>query len=441
MILDSLKKKILREIKPSRDEDLKFKNTVNEFLRKLELSSKELGIKSSFMVGGSFGKGTYLKNSFDVDVFCRFSLDYDDYNLSNLTKKILDSAGIMYFKQKGSRDYFSGFFDFEGFKIKFELVPNLRINSLKEARNSTDYSPFHVDFLKNKSKNNVDIFDEIRLCKQLFKAKGFYGAESYIGGFSGHSIDILLMYYGSLENFLIEAKKWGEVTILDVAKHYSNKDEVLENLDDSKFSNLILVDPILKQRNAARALLPQKYFEFLFFVKNLEKLVLDDFKIEKKTLSSFKEEVELFSKKFNLNGFIYEFDLKEVESEDVCGSKMLKLSSKIKDYYLNFDFKIFKKGFYINFVENKCVFYFLFEKEEFSVYKKVVGPEIFREDALRGFLKNRCEFFVEDKRICSYEKRIYIKIFDIPRLNLEGIKELFSKNLDFIKTFKIIQLK
>ena len=69
-----IKSKILSEIKPSAYEHEEFEKVVMKFKRKLKRASNKLGLKSDFFVGGSFGKGTYLKGTFDVDIFCRFDL-------------------------------------------------------------------------------------------------------------------------------------------------------------------------------------------------------------------------------------------------------------------------------------------------------------------------------------------------------------------------------
>lgn len=432
MITKNVEQKVLNKIKSSQNEDLELKGIVSRFLNKLNSSADNLNITCNFRVGGSFGKGTYLKNSFDVDVFCRFDLKYENSDLSELAQKILDNAKIKYFRQKGSRDYFSGNFE----SIVFELVPNYKINKLDDAQNSTDYSPFHVDFLESRVKENPEILDQIRLTKQLFKAKKLYGAESYINGFSGHVIDILIMYYNSLDNLLNSAKSWGEREIIDVASHYISKGQIEEKIDDSKLSNLILVDPILKDRNAARALLENKYYEFLAFVKTREELSESDFIIKPENSSSFILRNKKFAKENNLDLISYELDLVGVENDDVCGSKLLKIKSKLLNYYKKYDFVSFKSDFYINFKENKCIYLIFFEKVVLSKNKIVKGPQIFRDEAFKNFLGDRKDFFTIEDRVCYYKKRDFTRLNEVESLNLEKFKELSSRDLSFISYLK-----
>lgn len=428
MISKELKKKVLSVIKPNKKEHQIILHDVEELISQLNKSAKALSIKASFLVGGSFGKGTYLKDSFDVDIFCRFDLSYQDLELSGLAKSILDEIGLIYFKQKGSRDYFSGNFK----SIHFELVPNYFITSLTDAKNSTDYSPMHVEFVLMSAKKNPHLLDEIRLTKQFLKAKGLYGAESYINGFSGHIIDLLIIFYGTLDTFLEHTKTWGDQTLVDVANNYSSNKTLLDSMDDTKISNLIVVDPILKERNAARALGVQKYFELIYLTQSTSFFSEEDFIINLESSEDFLKRTLTFANSQNVYRISYELSLTEIESEDIAGSKLLKLFSKIVSYYTKKDFTLFEKDFFISFEEKKCIFIYYFEKHELSTFKLIVGPQIYRHDAVVDFSKNKNDFFVKDDRICTYEKREVTLLQNYDSLDILKLKKLFSKNLDFI---------
>jgi tRNA nucleotidyltransferase (CCA-adding enzyme) len=436
MISKQLKKELLKEIKPTQKEHDSILTSVEEFISKLEKASCELNISSSFLIGGSFGKGTYLKTTFDVDIFCRFDLSYKDSELSNLAKKILEHANITYVKQKGSRDYFSGDYNL----IHFELVPNYFISELKEAKNSTDYSPRHVEFVKKEAEKNPNLLDEIRLTKQFLKAKNLYGAESYINGFSGHIIDLLIIYYGSLDLFLESAKQWNEQTLIDVAKHYASKENILGKLDDSKVSNLIVVDSILKDRNAARALGKQKYFELIKLVSFTNQFTKEDFKIKKESSQEFIKRKKSFSKSNNSQLLTYTIHLNSIDSEDIAGSKLLKLFSKVEHYYTNYKFTVFEKEFYISFEEGICIYSYSFQKEELSNNKLLLGPQLYRHDAVKKFSEGKNDLFVVEERICSYQKRELTLLKQCANLELADLKKLFSKDLSFIEKV-VVELK
>ena len=84
-----LRKKILDGIKPTSEEHEELEKVVKRFRIKLKRASNRLDIKCDFFTGGSFGKGTYLRGSSDVDIFCRFDQVYHDVQLSKYLEKIL----------------------------------------------------------------------------------------------------------------------------------------------------------------------------------------------------------------------------------------------------------------------------------------------------------------------------------------------------------------
>ena len=429
-----LREKILSKIKPSeKSHDVALK-IVSEFLNKIEKSAKNQKVKCDFFVGGSFGKNTYLKGNFDVDVFCRFDLSYKEAELSLLLEKILTDTKLKFKKQKGSRDYFSLTFGPKEKEMFFEIIPNRNIKNLKDALNSTDVSPFHVEFVKKMSQKNPKLTDEIRLAKQYFKAKGLYGAESYINGFSGHVIDILICYYGSLEMLLLDAKTWGEQKCIDISSFYNSKESVMKSISEDKISNLIVVDPILKGRNAARALLEDKYYKFILASQNFTLFVEKDFEIIKKTQGDVLKFAKNFSKENNLKVIIYKFDFKiSNESEDIIGSKLLKLYTRLNAYFISYDFNVFKENFFIDMEEEVCIFVYYFEKVELSKIKIAHGPKVFMSSDIARFLNSRKDFFVQDLRVCLYKKREITKIEQIQKISLQDMQKLLGKDMSFVK--------
>jgi len=437
----SLKSKVLKKISPTIIEAENIEKEVFKFKLELENSAKELNFNCDFFIGGSFGKNTYLKDNFDVDIFCRFDLKYEDCELSKNLKKILYNLNINYKNEKGSRDYFKYEFFERKIKIDFEIIPIRKIKKLSDAINSTDQSPGHVIFLKEKLKLNKNLCDEIRLAKQFFKAKNLYGAESYIGGFSGHVIDNLIIYYKSLENLILEVKNWEENTFLDVNKQYSSEELAMKNLTESKSSNLILVDPIIKNRNAARAISSQKYFEFLYSCNRFEKFCEEDFIIKKISLNLKIKKWKTFSKTNDLKTLIYDFEFKEnFDSCDIVGSKMLRLFRKLNIYFEGFDFEIFKSEFNICFDENRAVFIFLFENTILTKLKKINGPKVFMNEAIKGFLnKNKDIPFIENDRVCIYKKRKITNLDKISNLKILDCEKFLEKDVSFIKSIKLIK--
>ncbi len=442
-LLDNkVRDEVLNLIKPSNSEVDLINGIIRRFITRLRRSAKRLKYSCEFFVGGSFGKGTFLKNSSDIDLFVRFDKKYNNELLSSYLEDILKEANLNFKKQKGSRNYYSVKIVSKGIKVFFELVPIRKIDSYEEGLNSTDLSPFHVNFLKEKSKDNPNLMDEIRITKQFLKSKGLYGAESYINGFSGHSIDILISYYGSFENFIRAGSKWKEREFIDINNFYSDYDEAINSLGEDKLSNLILIDPIIRTRNASRALSNEKYCEFILLCNKLEKsssLKIEDFKSNKLDYNLVIEEARKYAKENNLKFLSYKIKFSiNNESEDIVGSKLLKLEKKFKKFFTSLDFKVFIDDFYIDINSGISLFIFLFEKSNLPKIKKVMGPKVFMRKAVENFLENRDYYFIEDSRVCVYEPRISYKLNEVSKIDIEHSRKMLNKDISFIKSIRRI---
>ena len=239
---------VLEDIKPSKDYEKDILGNANNII-----SAINKGIKNAKAVlGGSGAKGTWLK-TFDVDIFVKFNYNkFSDKSdeLSNILEKLLKKK-FKIVKLHGSREYFQ----IRREKFTFEIVPILDIKKAEQAKNITDVSPLHSNFVRKHKK----LANEIRLAKQFFKAGKVYGAESYIRGFSGYVCEILTVNYGSFLNLIKSASKWKEKTVIDVMKYYEGQN-VFNAINKSKLlSPLVVIDPVQKDRNAAAALDHEKF--------------------------------------------------------------------------------------------------------------------------------------------------------------------------------------
>ena len=184
--MKQLLSEVINDIKPSKEYEKEILNKANSIINKINKSIKD----AKAVLGGSGAKGTWLK-TFDADIFVKFNYnkfkDKSDKLSDNLEKFLKKNFKIT--RLHGSRDYFQ----IRGGKFTFEIVPILDIKKSEQAKNITDVSPLHSNFVLKHKK----LIDEMRLTKQFFKAADAYGAESYIRGFSGYVCEILTAYYGS----------------------------------------------------------------------------------------------------------------------------------------------------------------------------------------------------------------------------------------------------
>src|SRR3989344_6716886 len=268
-------KEVLEKISPSKEELESMKCIIDDFKKSVENKIKEFRINAEVFVGGSFAKKTIIrKDVYDIDFFIRFDKKHKE--ISELTRRILGN----YKKKevKGSRNYF--IIDKGHFFI--EIVPVLKVSNPRKSENVTDLSYSHVNYIRKKIKN-PKILDEIKLAKAFCHANDCYGAESYIKGFSGYAIELLVYNYGSFLNFIKTFEKIQSKSVIDIEKHYKNKNEVFMDINASKLhSPVILIDPTFKGRNALAALSYETLEKFKKICKEFLKNPSEKFFEEKK---------------------------------------------------------------------------------------------------------------------------------------------------------------
>jgi tRNA nucleotidyltransferase (CCA-adding enzyme) len=377
---------VLKDIKPIEEN-----KEIDLFLKRLEKLIWKNSIKAEVFAGGSIAKGTFLKNDYDVDIFVKFDLRYKDKDISKILEKVLKPLNPELVH--GSRDYFS----IED-KLSFEIIPVLNITKSEQAENIMDMSPLHVDWVIKNS--NVKLRNEIRLAKQFCKSINVYGAESYIKGFSGHVLDILVIYYGGFLKLLRNAVKWYKKEVIDY--HDVHKSKALSKMNKSKiFAPLIVVDPIMPERNAAAALSMEKFLLFKEAANRfLSRPSKNFFKIEgiRKNKLKVKGGEELFFIKVEpLDG-----------KKDVVGAKLLKAYTFIKLKIKGEGFNILETGWEF---KDIGVFYFIVEKKLLSSIVTINGPPSKDRKNVKGFKKKHNNCFISGGRIFAREKREYMKAY------------------------------
>jgi tRNA nucleotidyltransferase (CCA-adding enzyme) len=375
---------------------------VAKFIDKLNSELKKKNLVAKAVLGGSSAKGTFLKGQFDCDVFVRFSKEYrgNSEKISGFLEPVIKELVSDYERVYGSRDYFK----FNKDDIEYEIVPVLDIKSSGEAVNITDVSPLHVEWIKKKIKKKPSITQEVILTKIFLKAQGLYGAESYIRGFSGHVVDILISYYGSFEKLIKNSVEWTKNQVIDVEKYYKKTDSVLLELNKSKISPLIVIDPIDKKRNAAASLSLEKfnlmkqialaYIESpseSYFIKTEQSYQ----ELKKDAASRKKEDLVVFQM------------VPKKSKVDVMGAKLLKVFNYMHRVFRENDFIVTEKSWQWDKKDN-CLMWFFIKKQELESKKKHTGPPSYDKFHTSLFKIKHPKNFVEDGKICTYVKRKYM---------------------------------
>lgn len=393
---------------------------LSEVLREISIDEKELlsitkkiikkiknYFKGEIFLGGSLAKGTIIKSEkYDIDLF--FMFKKGEKNISEKLEKCLkkikyfdingEKFKFKFFKIHGSRDYFIFPFIYKNKKINLEMIPIIKINKPKEAENIMDFSPLHVKYIKNKL--NKKLKEEVKILKAFVKAINCYGAESYIRGFSGYSLELLILYYKSFLNLVKKASKWKKIIFIDIEKYYSSKKEAIEKINPSKISNILLIDPVDKNRNVLAALDEEKFNIFINkckkFLKNpskkfffIEKIDLDKLKKIAKNRKSDLIFIEIFSKaKF-----------------DIAGAKALKFFKRLKQK-IEENYYLLKDNFNFNEESNSAKIYFLVKKRDKILVK---GPPVKLKQNFLNFKKKHKKIFIKKGRAFSFKKPLTFK--------------------------------
>jgi tRNA nucleotidyltransferase (CCA-adding enzyme) len=431
--VNKILKQVLQRIEPEGMKEIK--DSLAEFEKKLKNGLKKQKINADVFVGGSFAKGTVIKKSrYDVDIFVRFDKQYRGKDISEITERILKKISGKFKKIHGSRDYFE---ISESPLFYFELIPVIRVSNPKESENITDLSYSHVNYIKRKVKERAknSLIDDIKIAKAFCYANRCYGAESYINGFSGYSLELLIVYYKSFLRFIKEmtnvkaetknGDKDEKKLVIDIEKQYKNKQDILMDMNSSKLqSPIILVDPTFRERNALAALSSETFLGFQKACREfLRNPSLKMFEKKKTDLERVREDAKK-------RGF--EFASVEISTDrqegDIAGSKLLKFYNHlIGEVEIFFEMK--NKGFSYDEKKSAKIFFVVKRKKEIISS----GPLIKDKKNTDNFKREHKSTFVKNGRIYA-RKKINFNI-------KEFIKKWKDKNSKKMDDMSITNLK
>lgn len=394
--LDSVLKEVLGKVEPSEEEIKEINGILNEFVKKLHDKLKGKKIDAEIFIGGSFAKKTIIKKDhYDVDIFVRYNKKYSSngQDISKLTKKALDGTKNLQ-EIHGSRDYFRVKANSSLF---IEVIPVIKVGNPKEAENITDLSYSHVKYVNKKVKTKK-ILDEIRLAKAFCYANKCYGAESYISGFSGYGLELLVYHYKSFLNFAkaIVKSKPNEKIIIDIERYYKNKKDILLDINQAKLNSpIILIDPTYRQRNVLAALSEETFKTFKEacrkFISHPSK---EAFEMKKLNL----DEVRNNAKAKRQDMIILKATTEKQEGS-IAGSKLVKfyrhVSNEIKSV---FDIKDSGEEY----SGKKTSIYFFIVSAKKEIIKE--GPKTKDSKNVNSFRKMHKHTFTKNGRIYAREK-------------------------------------
>jgi len=404
---------ILKKIKPSEEERKHLNIAVKKILEAAEKPAKLYGMKP--MLCGSVAKDTWLSPP-EIDLFMLFDENLprkklEEYGLQ-AAKDIFEALGGKCRAAYSEHPYLTGLAKIEGKIYAMDIAPAYETSALN-IKSAFDRTPHHVNFVLKNLDYKKGHQDEVRLLKKFAAARGCYGADLAVQGFSGYLCELFVIKFGAFLNVMEAAAKWNAGTVID---HMERKEE---KEFTSEGEPLIVPDPVDQKRNVAAAVSVETFYRFVKACRDFEKTanigLFEKTAARPYTVDEALKRIEKRGTKF----YALRFPTPQVQP-DIYHSQMRKALHRIEDILKKEEFSLIGKGYY---TANETVI--LLEAETWVMPKieKNEGPSVFSRHA-KSFLEHYCDknIFIEDGNWVVILDRKYSSLMDL-------LKDFLSSNL------------
>jgi tRNA nucleotidyltransferase (CCA-adding enzyme) len=367
--LSSITSRALRWCQPSTSDCVKLTNIANEVMKLVRKhpSPRITGVVS----GGSFAKGTWIKDDADLDIFVKIDPLVDKVEFERLGKEI----GLLSLKRYRPQLRYSEHPYVEGFvkNVRVNIVPCYDVEAGK-WKSAADRSPFHTEYIK--SKLDKQMKQEVRLLKKFLKSVGIYGAEIAKNGVSGYVTEILILRYGSFISTL------QAIANIDRERHIVSVCPVDSDVVKTFQSDIIIIDPIDPRRNLGTAISAESLGKFILASRAM---------IQRPSLHFFSQErhKKPIKLKLDSNILIIEFKFSQRSPDIIWGQLKKTLNSISKQMQMA----------HFNVVRSTCItdergfaaFVFLLQSITLPPYIERIGPEVFRKKESASFISKNAK--------------------------------------------------
>lgn len=354
-----VEEEVLKKITPSKEEERRVQKIVGELKKEISEEIKKRRIEGEVLLVGSLAKGTYLKDSLDVDLFILFPSSFPKEEMKkqalDIGKKVLPTWKIQY----AEHPYVRG--EYKGYTI--DIVPCYKVKSVSKKMSAVDRTPFHTAYIKKHLKKK----DEVRLLKQFLKGINCYGAEAKVEGFSGYLAELLILLYGSFHEVLKNASHWKEKIVLSLSEETASFPE-----------NFVFLDPVDASRNVAAALSEEKLHFFIFAAQEYLKNPREEF--------FFPKDVTPFSDKKmkkSVKNFLGIYIPKPDVVDDILYPQIRKATTSIESLLLENDFLPEGHGYHVN---DEVLIVVKLKEMHISEKKLHMGPPWEKKEHVESFL-------------------------------------------------------
>jgi len=418
--LDRVIHKALKASQPNKLELKRLSTVEKEIINEIKnnLVPEVVAIKS----GGSFAKGTNLKNDTDIDIFILIDKKVSESRFEGIAMDI----GFKSLSKYTPRTRFSEHPYVEGFVRKNKKECPVRINIVPcyavekgNWKSAADRSQYHTEYMtKNLSKDQKD---QVRILKKFLKTIGIYGAEMLTSGFSGYVSEVLVLKYNTFKDLLVNISNLDKKETV-ICTHENKA------IDEAKFhSPIIIIDPIDENRNLGAAISAESLSKFIMASRTFLKYPSMYFFNFQPSFKKVKVVADQTKSDILSNLVVIKFHYSS-RSPDVISGQLKKLTKVIVKQTNSFDFNIIKSQCYIKDECNLALIVLLLEFKKLPSYMVNKGPDIFMKDEVSNFIKKNKNNSIftwinEEMRISCLKER---KNDDI----IEFLKEAITSNTE-----------
>ncbi|MFW9907094.1 MAG: hypothetical protein ACFFEF_00855 [Candidatus Thorarchaeota archaeon] len=450
----SIRKKLLARIIPLQEEIESQNKAIRTLTEALDDYSREINQAYSFIEpqGSTGKKQTQLRGAGDIDLFV--GMDPEDY------RNILDSDSKQRSKELDRQ---------LEFLVDKWFVPALRKLKIRHMQKTYSQHPYlSLEFMGN----DVDILvcfdlsaerlasegpitavdrtvhhtryvseriterlrEDVRILKSFARASHVYADACAIGqmGFTGYSLEILILQTGSLKNALMALNSLEECPIDPLKRDL----QVLRELPQFRDNSIFIIDPTDTNRNVASSFSDRSY-------RWLRKQTAGLLEVSTKTDEAYFDliiEKPVAAEKppnwFLAHSFVFEFESDGTVHYTVLRDKLHRLGRKITsilEHERTGERRFGEILFEVYFERNHYSLGFVVESPEISSHYSRKGPPIDIPEA-EGFRRAHSEIYEIDGYLWVEEKRDWTRSADLTRslIKNHGIRglKLLSKPTD-----------
>ncbi|MHA1376850.1 MAG: hypothetical protein ACTSRG_00585 [Candidatus Helarchaeota archaeon] len=444
--ISEIKKKLIEKFTPTKSELFKLNKITNDFLDMLKKRADNLGLHYEFIEpqGSTGKKQTQLIGASDIDIF--LGLSPDDYrdilklekvkrkqSLNKIFLNIISDLFIPVAKELRSEQIKIFYAEHPYLNLKkdnydIDLVGCFALTEEEIFENgpitAVDRTPLHTK--KINEDLNSEQKNDVRLLKAFCQAALAYGDKSAVGqfGFTGYSTEVLILYFGSLENTF---ENFSSVLENPIDFFGRTREELLKI---PKFKNdyFIMIDPIDKNRNVASSISKRSYKFVNYRIKEFLKSPSEDFFIFKPVKILTDEEISIIQNKTWVLEFKSDNTVHYTELRDKLYSLCMKLKTVLEKEPTGD--KRFGKSIHTVYFNDDCYSIILYNsKNNISPTYLRKGPSLSLKKHVKKFKEKNPKHFTKNGYVWTEVKRDYL---EFSHLISDFVKHIKIKGLNLI---------